>query len=388
MSNRFASAIIACVGIVEYRQHHQDRIGARGPRLGDLPQVDEEVLRENRPVEVPPSGGDIVQRTAEVSRVRKHAERVGDGRIGLRDRADICGEADRAFRWRGLLDLEDEAGSGPDDRRGEAAVRPCGGGPQGVQRHAVIARFQVRPLASDDLAENALSHGWPRRRRAALPTQPRGDRFPSQRGAFTQGRRPACSRQQRSRVEDDDVFLRLSAAPGEQRLEPRSVLLDIAAGHHLERRSLETGILRHDLELLNLAAGKPHSARLTVQGHFVEPRTMDHQGFVHANRVERLGDPTKHLRVGDAEQLNRRPGRIDAGAEQVHDRPHLELPPHQGSMLHARMIGRREQEAETRLVEQIARLVRRNLDCRADGFENVSRSAARTDAAIAMLGHG
>ena len=35
----------------EQRQHHQHRVGAGNSRLGDLPDVDEEVLGEDRPVE-------------------------------------------------------------------------------------------------------------------------------------------------------------------------------------------------------------------------------------------------------------------------------------------------------------------------------------------------
>ena len=73
MPKRRASAIIVARGrIVEQRQHHQDRVGSGDPRLGDLAQVDEEVLGEDRPVELAPSGREIVERTAEV-RARRTA---------------------------------------------------------------------------------------------------------------------------------------------------------------------------------------------------------------------------------------------------------------------------------------------------------------------------
>ena len=51
--------------IVEQRQHHQDRVGAGDPRLGDLARVDEEVLGEDRSVEFAARGGEVVERSAE-----------------------------------------------------------------------------------------------------------------------------------------------------------------------------------------------------------------------------------------------------------------------------------------------------------------------------------
>ena len=79
---------------------------------------------------------------------------------------------------------------------------------------------------------------------------------------------------------------------------------------------------------------------------------MDDQRLLEAHRGEGLGDPAQHLRVGDSEQLDRRTRRIDARAEQIHDRAHFQLPPNQRGMLHARVIGRGEEEAEAGLVEQ------------------------------------
>ena len=158
--------------------------------------------------------------------------------------------------------------------------------------------------------------------------------------------------------------------PASKRSEPRRILLRIAAGHDLQRRAFEAGVLGRDLELLDLAAVRqPQRPRLAVQRDLVEPRAVDHQRFLDAHRVERLGDPPKHLRIGNAEQLYRRPRRIDARAKQVHHRADRQLPPHQRRMLHARMVGGREQEAEAGLVEQFAR--------RRGGQRRSSRQAPR-----------
>ena len=55
-------------------------------------------------------------------------------------------------------------------------------------------------------------------------------------------------------------------------------------------------------------------------------------------------------------------------------------------MLHPRVIGGREQEAEAGLVEQSARVFGGDVDLRAERFEHVGRAAARADAAVAVLG--
>ena len=109
-----------CV-VVEQRQHHQDRVGARDPRLGHLAQIDEEILGEDRAVELAPSRREIVERTAEISAIAQHAERVGDAGIAARQRGRIGAGPDRARRRRSLLDLEDEARARLGERRGEAA---------------------------------------------------------------------------------------------------------------------------------------------------------------------------------------------------------------------------------------------------------------------------
>ena len=50
------------------------------------------------------------------------------------------------------------------------------------------------------------------------------------------------------------------------------------------------------------------------------------------------------------------------------------------------MVSRREQEAEAGLVEQLPRRRRVDVDPGAERFEHVGRAAARTDAAVAVLG--
>ena len=148
--------------IVEQREHHQDRVGAGDPRLGDLAQVDEEVLGQDRPVEFAPGGGEVVERAAEIGAVAQHAERVGDAGIA-------AGQCRRIGRLAGSLrltarplDLEDEARALLRQRRGEAASRRPA--PVRAARRAKRRRSgaQLLALRRRDLAEHAFSHGWPR----------------------------------------------------------------------------------------------------------------------------------------------------------------------------------------------------------------------------------
>ena len=115
---------------------------------------------------------------------------------------------------------------------------------------------------------------------------------------------------------------------------------------------------------------------------------MDHEGAGDAQRGERPRHRLQQGGIGDSEQLHLRLGRIEAGAEHVHDRAHLEHPTNRPGMAKAGVIERREQEADSDLVERLARSLRRHVELRAELLEHVGRSAARGDRAIAVLGDG
>ena len=83
---------------------------------------------------------------------------------------------------------------------------------------------------------------------------------------------------------------------------------------------------------------------------------MDNEGSLNAERAQRLGDRPQQFGFGDAEQLHLRPRRVQARAEQVHDRANLQRSAHRAGVGDARMIERREQEAEAGPVENLARI--------------------------------
>ena len=56
--------------VLDEREQHEDRVGAVHARLGDLPDVDEEVLAQHRHVDDGAHGGEVGVGTAEVARPR------------------------------------------------------------------------------------------------------------------------------------------------------------------------------------------------------------------------------------------------------------------------------------------------------------------------------
>ena len=79
-----------------------------------------------------------------------------------------------------------------------------------------------------------------------------------------------------------------------------------------------------------------------MKRNLVEPRAMDDQGTTIPERAKCLGDRSKQFFVSDAEELDARPRRIQAGPKQVHDGPNLERAPDGTRMRDPRVVERRE----------------------------------------------
>ncbi len=253
-------------------------------------------------------------------------------------------------------------------RRTRAAVSPL---PAACARRSRPAR---QPLVASTNASSV---------RPAAPEREQLHRPPS---ALGEARRQPRGPQQRAGVERHRLILRLRAAPVEQRPQPLGIVARIAALQRVQRHPLEPCLLGRQHDFLQLAARQPDRPRLGVQRDLVEPAAMHHQRPLDAQRLEHLRDPPQHLGVRHAQQLHRRPRRVHAGAEQVHHRPHAQLPAHDRGMLHSRMVGGREEEGEAGLVQHRPCPCRVELDPRAQRFEHVGRSALARYRAIAMLG--
>ena len=83
--------------VIEQRQHDENRVSARNPRFGDLTQVDEEVLGQDRPIELASRGRQVVERAAEIFGVAQHAQRIANPGITARQLRGIRAGADRTL---------------------------------------------------------------------------------------------------------------------------------------------------------------------------------------------------------------------------------------------------------------------------------------------------
>ena len=66
--------------VLGQREDHEDGVGAVDPRLGDLPDVDHEVLAEHRHVDRGAHGREVGVAAAEVALRGQHRDRGGAGR--------------------------------------------------------------------------------------------------------------------------------------------------------------------------------------------------------------------------------------------------------------------------------------------------------------------
>ena len=219
--------------VVEQRQHDEHRVGARDPRFADLPDIDEEILGQDRPVELAPGGGEVVERTTEIGTIAKDAERVRDAGIAAGQCGWIDRRADRSCRRRGALDFEDEARAHPAPARRRGCAASARHEREAVERNAVVTGASA-PCASPPQSRRAprFSHGSPRRSRRAPAAAPPDAAHRARDSAASLQTGGHCRRhQQRRGVEDDDVAPRRatpirraapSAAPHSRRRRRRS----------------------------------------------------------------------------------------------------------------------------------------------------------------------
>ncbi len=91
-------------------------------------------------------------------------------------------------------------------------------------------------------------------------------------------------------------------------------------------------------------------------------------------------------RVGNAENLGLRTGRVRERAEDVEHGSHADLPAQAGGELHRRVEGGSEHEGEARALEAGGRRLRRQLDLAAERLEDVGGAAGARNRAVAVLG--
>ena len=93
----------------------------------------------------------------------------------------------------------------------------------------------------------------------------------------------------------------------------------------------------------------------------------------------------RHHRVGDTDELARRPGRIDQGSDEVEDRRDAQLSAHRGGVAHRRVEPRREAESDARLFDAPAYPIRAEIDHDAERLQDVGGAGERGSRPPAVL---
>ena len=122
--------------------------------------------------------------------------------------------------------------------------------------------------------------------------------------------------------------------------------------------------------------------------HLVDAAGAVHNpGTIGAEEQQRARHQLRQLRLGHADQLPLRAGRIRQRPQQVECGPHAKLPPHGGRLPHGRMKRRRKEKCDAHRVQRTLHHRRRGRQIDAQLLEYICASAAARHRAIAMLGH-
>ena len=113
---------------------------------------------------------------------------------------------------------------------------------------------------------------------------------------------------------------------------------------------------------------------------------VDDVGGLAAHVLERVRHELGQLFGIDADQLVRGRRRIGEGAEDVEDGAGGDLAARADGITHGRVIGRREEEGDTDLLDALGGLVRRERQRRAERLEHIGAAGAAIGA-IAVFGH-
>ena len=113
---------------------------------------------------------------------------------------------------------------------------------------------------------------------------------------------------------------------------------------------------------------------------------MNHERVPAVQPLERGGHPRRNLRARDTQQLVIGVRRIRQRSKNIEYCAHAELSPRPGRVLHCRVEGLREHEAEPRPLDALRDLARREIDFRPERFEKISRTATARHCPVAVLG--
>jgi hypothetical protein len=114
---------------------------------------------------------------------------------------------------------------------------------------------------------------------------------------------------------------------------------------------------------------------------------MHDQAVLTAQASECRGQGLNPTLVKNANELILRSRRIGEGAEDIEDGPYPNFPTWTNGMAHGPVEGRGKQEAEADLPHAIGHLLRRQLNTRTKGFEDIGTTDRSGHGPIAVFRH-
>ena len=195
----------------------------------------------------------------------------------------------------------------------------------------------------------------------------------------------AAGRDRPGGVEEDRVAPAAVRA-GEHVADRLCVLLGRAAAKLLRCAAGHAEVERVDLALAHVAVHDLADEVRAGRRELVDPGgAVDDERPLRTEGGEHVGDRPDEVGGVDPDDLGPGAGRVRQRPEDVEDGPRRELLPHRRRVLHRRMVGRGEQEAEAELVDRLRDPVGRQLEREAERLEHVGRARGRRHGAVAVL---
>ena len=127
--------------------------------------------------------------------------------------------------------------------------------------------------------------------------------------------------------------------------------------------------------------------RVAGHGNLVQPfDPVDHQDVVAPQALQDARLDAHQVGVENAHDLVARARGIGQGTEDVEDGANAQLAPHRRRMLHRAVVGGREHEADTDLVDALGHLARVQSEVRTERLENVGAARLARHRPVAVLG--
>lgn len=206
-------------------------------------------------------------------------------------------------------------------------------------------------------------------------------------------RQPRTSKS-RAGIEHDHVGERTFFRSREDRLQQGGVHLRITASQIVRRHPAQAEVFRSHLFVFQILIGTgfanprwPHETDF-VDDPAIAGRPVHRPRAVASQPLEDFRERRAEFPGENTDQLAFRTRRVHQRPDDVENRPHSlfrERLPDRSDSLERRMVGRREKESHTRLLDALAEFLRPQIDLHPQRLKHVCPAAFRGDAAVSVL---